>query len=222
MARDHSHAIPVANDDVTWIHRNTAATDRNIALHGVMLREVQRRAGAGTEHRELCHVADRSRIADAAITDQAGDAAHHQTHRKDLARESGACVAAAVDHQHMCFRRDLDCLALRVLRIGEHAHIIDILARGDVAQGESRPNQIARISAEWPHALHECIAQAALEQLRGQGCGADQAKSVDRLAGQAGHRVSTAASRPSRTATPCRSRPRRSMALVAARASKEP
>jgi hypothetical protein len=84
-------------------------------------------------------------------------------------------------------RRDFDRLPLRVFGIAEHGHRVHVLARGDVAQGEGRTDKIALIPRERTYPLHEGIAQAALEQLRRKGRGADQTEPLDRGVGKAGH-----------------------------------
>ena len=158
-------------DDVARIDRDTAAADRDIALHSVMLRQVEQCARPRAEHWKR-HLADRPGVADAAITDKAGHAALHQPGYQDLPGAGRSCIAAAVDHQHVALRCDLDRLALGMFGIGEHRDIVQVLARRDVPQGECGTDQVAVIMAQRPDTLHERVAQPTLEQLRGQGCGA--------------------------------------------------
>ena len=62
--------------------------------------------------------------------------------------------------------------ALRMGAVGEHVERVDVLARRNVAQRVGRADHRRRIRIERARALHEGIAQAALEQLRGQRRGA--------------------------------------------------
>ena len=100
---------------------------------------------SGTVDGELCHFSDRTGVADAAVAHQHGNTSLHQSHHQDLAGARGSRVASAVDHQHVSGRRDLDRLALGMLRIGEHGDGVEIFARRDVAQREGGASTVALI-----------------------------------------------------------------------------
>jgi hypothetical protein len=58
-------------------------------------------------------------------------------------------------------------MPLWVLRIAKNHQLVAIFARGDVTQGECRPNHIARLWFDGAHILDDLMAQSAFKQ----GCG---------------------------------------------------
>ena len=86
---------------------------------------------------------DLGRVAEAAIGDDARDAALHQPRDQDGAGRGGARILAAVDHQHRAGRAFLDRLALRMGAVLEDAERVEVLARRDVAQREGLADHVA-------------------------------------------------------------------------------
>jgi hypothetical protein len=71
-------------------------------------------------------------------------------------------------------RRDgFDRLALRMLAILEDAHDVDVLARGNIAQGECRADHAPAAGGQPVHILHEGVAQTPRHQLGGERRRAD-------------------------------------------------
>ena len=182
MARHDHDAVDVADHDVARIHRHAAARDRHVHVHRVMLREIERRARARAEERQA-DVADRAAVAHAAVRHHARDAAHFQAHREDRSGRCNRAVAATVLHEHAAGRRAFHRLALRMIGVLEHADVIEVFARRDIAQRERRADEVRRTRRrldERRDALQEHVAQAALEELRRERRGADVAKLFER------------------------------------------
>ena len=114
---------------------------------------------------------DIGRVAEAAIGDYSGDAALPQSRHQDAAGRCGGGIAPAVDHEDMPGRALLDALALRVAAVGEHAEMVEVLARRNIAHRIGRPDHARGVRIDRPHALHEGVAEATLEQNRRQRCG---------------------------------------------------
>jgi hypothetical protein len=143
--------------------------------------QVERRAAAGAEHREV-HLRDLAAVAHRAVGDEARGAAHFQPGGEDLAAGGDALLAARVDDQHAAGRDALDRLALRVLGIVERAQLVDVLARRDVADGERLTHQVAaRGLGQAVDPLQVDVAQAALEHLGAERRGADAAQALECL-----------------------------------------
>src|SRR5215467_3932916 len=165
------HALAIADDHVTGKHGDAAAADRHVQVDSVMNRQIEGRAAPGTEYWKI-HRCDRLAVAQSAIGDNAGGAAHLEPREQNTAAGCCAGIAAAIHDQDLTRRHGLDRLALRVLRIFENADHVEVLPRRDVAQGESFADENGSRPAHALHALYEHVAQAALEQLRGQRRGA--------------------------------------------------
>ena len=162
-ARDHHHAFGVAHHDVARIHRNPTAADRHIQVRGVVLDQVGRRRGA------LAVTGDRQRsnlvaVSQAAVGDDAGHATHHHAGDQDGTCRGGRGVAPAVDHQHMAGWYFLDRFALRVAVVLEHANVVQVFTRRDVAQGVGWAYHLCATRTEQANALQKGVAQAMLEE----------------------------------------------------------
>jgi hypothetical protein len=68
----------------------------------------------------------------------------------------------------MAARTFLDTLALRMAAVLEHAEMVEVLARRNVAQRIGGPDHGRRVRVEAVDALDEGVAEAALEQDGGQ------------------------------------------------------
>src|SRR5450631_120840 len=198
-------ALGIADDDVAGKYRDAAAADRDVEIDGMVDRQVQGRARAGAEYREI-HPGDRVTVAQPAVGHHAGYAAHLHAREQNAAGGCRARVAPAIHHQHLPMWDDLDRLALRVLRIFEHPDMVEVLARRNVAQRERLADKIVARLAHWStfarrapvfalgaarrahavHALQIDIAQSALEQLRRQRRGAGALELLQRVLGK-GH-----------------------------------
>ena len=121
--------------------------------------------------RRDCQLGDLGGIAKAAVRDDAGDAPLHQPRHQDRAGRGRAGVLAAVDDHHRAGRALLHRLALRVVAVLEHRDRVQVLARRDVAQREGLAHHVGQAGIQRAHVLDEGVAQAALEQRGGQGCG---------------------------------------------------
>lgn len=175
FARHDDHAVHIGHHDIAGIHRHAAASDRHIHIDRMMLRQIQRRTRAGTPDRQT-QFRDRATVAHRAIRHHAGDAALGQTQRENRTHRRDRALATAVLHQYAARRRRFNGFALRMIRVLKHANVVDILAGRDVAQRERRADHVGRAGCrfdEWRDALQEYVAQAALEQLRGQRGRAD-------------------------------------------------
>ena len=168
-------AVRVAYQDVAGIDGHAAAGDRGVDLDGVVLDGVQRRGGAGAEDGQR-HFGDGAGVSDAAIGDDAGGAAAEQAGHEDVAAAGGPGVAAAIHDQDVARLAGFDGLALGVLGVAEAGHDVDVLTRGDVADGGGGADHVVFVGAEAAHALHEDVAEAALEHLCGERGGADAAQ----------------------------------------------
>ncbi len=177
------HALCVAHDHVAREHRDASARDRNVEIHRVMDRQVQRRAGARGIHRKR-HGRDRVAVAQAAVGDHAGGAAHFESLEQDAAGRRGAGVLPAIHHQHAARRNHLDPLALRMLGILEYADMVEVLARRNVAQRERLADHVGAGLAHAAHALEKDVAKAALEKLRGERRGAGAPELLEGFAGK--------------------------------------
>jgi hypothetical protein len=169
--RDRHHAVGVAHDHVAGKDGNAAAADADAEFGRVMRDQAQRRRRAGAEDRKAERLYRRG-IAHAAVRDEARRTAHRKPGDQDVARGGGARIAAAIDHQYVARRDDFDRLALRMLGIRVRLDRVEVLARRDIAEREGRAEKVAPGWAERADALHEEVAEAALEELRGQGGGA--------------------------------------------------
>ena len=163
MGRDDDDALGIADHDIAREDRDIAAADRPIDLDGLMQGQVGRGGRAIVIGREG-QFRDLVGIAEAAIGDDAGDAALHQARDEDAAGGSRARVLAAIDHHHRPGRAILDRLALRMGAILEDGKLIQILARRDVAEREGLADHGACAGIERADILDELVAQAALEQ----------------------------------------------------------
>jgi hypothetical protein len=78
-------------------------------------------------------------------------------------------IAPAVDDEDMAGRAFLDALALRVAAVFEHAEMVEILARRDIAQRIGRADHVRHVAAlDAVDAGDESVAEAPLEQHRSQ------------------------------------------------------
>ena len=107
---------------------------------------------------------DRRRVAEAAIGDDARNAALHQPRHQNATGGGGPRILAAVDHHHRAGRAFLDGLALRMGAVEEDADRVEVFARRDVAQRVGGADHVAERGIERPHILDELAAQAALEK----------------------------------------------------------
>ena len=189
MGRDDHHAVGVADDHVAGEHRGIAAADRDVDVDRLMQGQVGRRRRAVVEGRDG-ELGDLAGVAKAAVGHHARDAAHHQPGDQDRARRRGARILAAVHDQHRAGRAELDRLALRMVRILEHCHRVEVLARRHVAQGEGLADHRARTRVERMDVLDELVAQAPLEEAARQRRRADRLQLLARRGGQLGHHPS--------------------------------
>ena len=83
------------------------------------------------------------------------------------AEAARASPRESIDH-HRAGRDGLDRVALRVARVLEDVDRVDVLAGGDVAEREGRAGHAAGVRVERTDALDEDVAEAALEQHRGE------------------------------------------------------
>ena len=71
--------------------------------------------------------------------------------------------------------------ALGMVGVGEDANVVEVLARGDEAHGEGLAHHGLRSLTERPHALHDRVSKASLEELcreRGDAAFAEQGLDV--------------------------------------------
>src|SRR5262245_5708848 len=78
----------------------------------------------------------------------------------------------------MAARAFLDALALRMAAILEHAEVVEVLARRNLAQRIGGPDHGRRVRVQAMDALDESVAEAALEQDGGQRGGGHRLKLV--------------------------------------------
>jgi hypothetical protein len=71
-------------------------------------------------------------------------------------------VLSAIDDKHGTGRAILDCLALRMLPVLEHAHRAQVFARRNEAQRERLTHHRPGIRIERVHVLHVLVAQPLL------------------------------------------------------------
>ena len=186
VARDHDHAVPVADHDVAGVDRHAAAADRHVGIdRGVAMKARRRRWRADIDrHGELGDVGD---VAHAAVGHHAADAALGQAGHQDVAARGGADIAPAVGHQHGAGRALLDRAPLRMV-IAVLARAVQVLARRDVAQGVGlADHDRAGIVVEPRDAQQEGVAQAPLEQLGRERRGAGLGQKPPRLVRQSAH-----------------------------------
>src|SRR5947209_20217306 len=103
---------------------------------------------------------DIGRIAEPAVGYDARRPPLPQAGDQDIACRSGMTVAPAVNDQHMAWRTFLDRPALRMQAILEYAEVVDIFARGNIAQRVGRPRHPAGLRIEWHEPTDEGVAQA--------------------------------------------------------------
>ena len=103
---------------------------------------------------------------------------------QDVAAGGGGGVAARIHHQHVAGRAGLDRLALRVAAALEGAELVEVLARRDVTQRVGLADHPRRLAVQQEDALDEHVAEAALEEHRGQRGGGNFLES---FAGFRGH-----------------------------------
>ncbi len=118
MGGDDDHALGIAHHDVARPDRRVAAADGHVDLDRLVARQVGRRRGAVVIDREI-HLGHLGRVAETAIGDDPGAAAHHQPGHQDRSRRGGARVLARVDDHDRARRAPLDCIPLGVLGVLE-------------------------------------------------------------------------------------------------------
>src|SRR4029078_335141 len=83
--------------------------------------------------------------------------------------------------EDMCGMRFFDPPTLGMRAILEHAEMIEVLPRRNIAQSISRTGHPAGLGVERAKAADERVAQASLEQHCGQRCGRDPEQLVVRF-----------------------------------------
>jgi hypothetical protein len=149
-----------------------------LQIDGVVPGQVGGGAGAGREHRQG-QLAEAGRVAQRAVGDHAGRAAHQQPGGQDVAERRGVGDAAAVDDQHLAGRHLLDGAPLRMVVVLEHRQHVQVLPGRDVAQRERLAGQPAGRRVGRREAVEERAAQPAGQQPGGQRRGADQPELVE-------------------------------------------
>ncbi len=168
VRRNDHDAFGIADHDVAGNDRDFAAGDRHIEIDGVMLDQIGRRRRMRMIGREgRCR--DLRRVAKAAVGDDAGGTALPQPRQQNVAGRGRGMITPAVDDEDMAGRALLDALALRMVAVFEHAEMVEVLARRDIAQRIGRPDHVRHGAAlNAMDAGDEGVAEAALEQHRGQ------------------------------------------------------
>src|SRR5215467_8879414 len=170
---DHHNALVVADHDVAGIDRHLAAGDRHVEVDGVVFDQVGRRRRRGVIGGKG-HARDLGRVAQTAVGDDAGYATLPQPRDQNPAGGGGRRVAAAVDHEDMAGRTFFHPLALGMAAAFEHAQVIEVFPRRNVAQRVGRTDHRRPARIEAMDALDEGVAKAALEQHGGEGGGGDR------------------------------------------------
>src|SRR6516225_2033357 len=180
---DHRNALVVAHHDVAGIDRHLAARDRHVEVDGVMLDQVGRRRRGGVIGGKG-HARDLRRVAQAAVGDEAGCAALPQARDQNPAGGGRRRGAAAVDHEDMAGRAFFHALALRMAAAFEHAQMIEVFPRRNVAQRIGRADHRRPPGVEAMDALDEGVAKATLEQNGGEGGGGHRRQLLPALGAQ--------------------------------------
>jgi hypothetical protein len=170
-AGNHHHAFGITHHHVARPYGCVAAADGPVDVDRLVQRQVGRCAGPLVVGRDV-QSRNLGAVAKAAVGDHAGHAAFHQPGDEDAAGRRGACVLAAVDHEHRAGRAFLHRLALRVTSVVEHGDRVQVLARRHVAQREGRPHHVGQARVQRVHVLDELVAQATLEERGAQRGGA--------------------------------------------------
>src|SRR5690606_31245115 len=120
--RAHDHAVLVGVDVVAGLEGDAAEAYRYVDLADVALDRLPG-MGAQREHAEV-HLADRLRVTDAAIDDDAGPAVLDRQLGELVADQGAAHRGAAVDHQHAT-------VAGALHRLADEGVVLEDLQRGD-------------------------------------------------------------------------------------------
>src|SRR5262249_29781239 len=164
----HHTPLVVAAHDVAGIDRHLAAADRPAEADAGVFDQVGGRPRRGVIAGKG-HARDLARVAQTAVGDDAGYAALPQPRDQNPAGGGGRRVATAVDHEDMAGWTFFHAPALRVAAAFEHAQVIEVFPRRDVAQRVGRTDHRRPARIEAMDTLDEGVAKAALEQHGGEG-----------------------------------------------------
>ncbi len=127
--------------------------------------QTQRRRAPGGEDGER-HPGDLRRIAEGAVADDGGGAAHPGAGHQDGAAVGRAQIATAVEDEDLAGTDRLDRLALGMIGIAKDLFPVEVFAGRDTAKGDRLPDEARLLRVERQDAVEELVAQTALEQLR--------------------------------------------------------
>ena len=135
VRRYHHDPFGVADHDVSRLHHDAAAPDRQAEVGRVMQDRAGRAVRAAGVGREVQR-GDRRGITQRAVGHQSGHSALHQPRAQDVPERRGADLAPGVDDEHLIrpdgFHRD----PLRVRPVVVFDLEVQVLPGGDVAQRE--------------------------------------------------------------------------------------
>src|ERR1700753_660141 len=162
-----ARALPA--ETAARVDRAPAAADGETEVGRV----VQHRAGGAVGARRVgreVQGGDGRGGAQGPVGDQARGAPHDQAGGQDVAQRGGAELTAGVDDQYLVRADGLDHDPLRVGPVVVFDLEVQVLAGGDVAQGEGVAHH-PLIRPQGPDPGHERVAETELEQLAGEAGG---------------------------------------------------